>query len=145
MDFDQRATDWHSCFDEARKMLKIVGRSGKDTLMAKFQCEHLVSLEETAWNNFFNHGDWFLHDYVSKKTDYYRSFMPLDYSNARTMQDQLALELHGMQRLENFDEEIFFIYTSLGISKQLAQARLPYMRDIERGLYVCFNQDLQSL
>jgi len=142
MDLDYRATSWHDCFDETSEMLRKVGIIGKDTLMAKFQCEYLVSLEETAWNNHFNQGDWFLHDYVTKKMDYYKSFIPRSHLNARDQQDKLALELHGMQRLENFDEEIFFIYTSLGISRELADARLPYTRDIERGLYVCFHDDL---
>jgi hypothetical protein len=145
MDFDSRAIDWHARFDEASRMLKKVGRIGKDTLMAKFQCEHLVSLEETSWNNYFNQGNWFLTDYVTKKTEHYRLFMPRDHLSARDQQDRLALELHRMQSLENFDEEIFFCYTSLGISKELADARHPYTRDIERGLYVCFQDDLLTI
>ena len=137
MDLDHRATSWHDCFDETRELLVLVGKEGRDRYLAKYHALSLIEVEEADWTDYFNNSKWFVQDYIMKKAMLFRSFRPNSIEDARHEQDNLALRLYGAS-----DEDMLFAYATLGISRELADIRKDYARLFERGLYVCFSEDL---
>ena len=140
MELDSRATNWHACFDETRRMLIEVGKKNKDDMLAKYHALQLIEVEEAQWTDYFHDGKWFVDSGITKMIGLFDSYKPDNYISARPVQDSLALRLYNAP-----DEHILFSYATLSVSKELANARRPYARLMEKGLYVCFYDDLPMM
>lgn len=147
MSLEYRATNWFACFNDTRDLLVKAGRQKKDTYLAKANAEQLLDFEETEWKDYFRQSESFISDYINRRIKYFEGFRPIDFETARSLQDKLALTLFDAKSSSDldYDETVFFAYATLGISRDLADARRPFVREIERGLYVCYADDLLRL